>query len=320
MKYLTTLTPKWMALASLLIIAFLAAPDLLLAQDAPAPPPETAASNAAEGAPSEEAAPAARSTTLWGLFQLGGWSMWFLLLGSVGVVGLSIFNGMNLRTSKFLRPDVHRQIIAYVEGLDFAGARDYCSTQKAPIANIVHAGLDRVSGSELDIDSVEKGMEEAATEEVTGNLVPVNYISVIAVIAPMIGLLGTVSGMIKAFGNMASAGMGRPEVLADNISEALITTAGGLILGIPAMIIYFYFKNRYTGLISSLNRMSGETLEKIKQSARRASYDLITHGESAPIEAAEAPAAYAEPVSDEAPPAEGHPSADPQGPPPAPLS
>lgn len=225
---------------------------------------------------------AAQSTTLWGLFKLGGWSMWFLLAGSVGAIGLAIYNGMTLRTNKFLQPEVYREILTRLRGFDFEGTRDYCEQQKAAIANIVHAGLDRVSGAELDLASVEKGMEEAATEEVTSGLVPVNYISVIAVIAPMVGLLGTVSGMIKAFGNMASVGMGRPEVLANNISEALITTASGLIVGIPAMIIYYFFKNRYLGLVSALNRMSGDVLETMKQAAHRASLGLGPDEEAQP--------------------------------------
>lgn len=209
------------------------------------------------------------NTTLWGLFRMGGWSMYVLLIGSVAAVGLTIYNAMALRTKKFLRPDIYQKLKGFFEANDFNGAKDYCEAEKAPLANIVHAGLDRVAGTYLDIESVEKGMEEAAMEEVTGNLIPINYLSVIAVISPMVGLLGTVSGMIKAFGNMAAQGMGRPEVLADNISEALITTASGLIVGIPVMIIYFYFKNRYTGLISSLNRISGEVLEKMNQSANR---------------------------------------------------
>lgn len=214
-------------------------------------------------------APPPDNTTLWGLFHMGGWSMYVLLLGSVAAVGLTIYNAIALQTKKFLRPDIYQKLKDLFLANDFNGAKDYCENEKAPLANIVHAGLDRVAGSFLDIESVEKGMEEAAMEEVTGNLTPINYLSVIAVIAPMVGLLGTVSGMIKAFGNMATQGMGRPELLADNISEALITTASGLIVGIPVMIIYFYFKNRYTGLISALNRMSGEVLEKMKQSAQR---------------------------------------------------
>jgi biopolymer transport protein ExbB len=68
--------------------------------------------------------------------------------------------------------------------------------------------------------------------------------NVVATVAPMIGLLGTVSGMIGAFQTISSGGMGRPELLAGDIGEALITTATGLVIGIPAMIAYFIFRNR----------------------------------------------------------------------------
>ena len=74
----------------------------------------------------------------------------------------------------------------------------------------------------------------------------------------MVGMLGTVSGMIKAFRNIALGGMGKPELLADNISEALITTAVGLVVGIPAMFAFFFFKSRYARLTSRLARICGD--------------------------------------------------------------
>lgn len=72
----------------------------------------------------------------------------------------------------------------------------------------------------------------------------IQYLNVIAATAPMVGLLGTVSGMISAFQTIATGGMGKPELLAGDIGEALITTATGLVIGIPAMIAYFVLKNR----------------------------------------------------------------------------
>jgi biopolymer transport protein ExbB len=71
----------------------------------------------------------------------------------------------------------------------------------------------------------------------------------------MIGLLGTVSGMIKAFQTIAAGGMGKPELLAGNIGEALITTAAGLIIAIPAMISYFIFKNDFIKNMSTMGRL-----------------------------------------------------------------
>ena len=68
----------------------------------------------------------------------------------------------------------------------------------------------------------------------------------------MLGLLGTVSGMVKAFNSIATVGMGQPDMLAGNISEALITTATGMLVGIPTMFFFFYFKNQYGKLVADI--------------------------------------------------------------------
>jgi biopolymer transport protein ExbB len=80
---------------------------------------------------------------------------------------------------------------------------------------------------------------------------------VIASVSPMMGLLGTVSGMVKAFRNIASQGLGKPELLANNISEALVTTASGLLIAIPALMAYFYFKNKYMAASSGIYEQIG---------------------------------------------------------------
>ena len=94
----------------------------------------------------------------------------------------------------------------------------------------------------------------------------IQYMNVIATIAPMVGLLGTVSGMIGAFQTIASGGMGKPELLAGDIGEALITTATGLTIGIPAMIFYFMLRNRLDTRLEELEewieeKRSGGTVE-----------------------------------------------------------
>ncbi len=266
------------------------------AQDAAPPAPETAAA--------ADAPPPQADKTLWGLFLVGGWTMWPLLACSIAGIGLVIYNVRNLRPAKFRRPDVFAQIRDSLQHWDVPGAKGICEANPCPIANIVHAGIDRITSQHADIDSIEKGMEEAATEEITNHMFPINYLSIIAVIAPMIGLLGTVSGMIKAFSNMATLGMGRPERLADNISEALITTASGLIVGIPVMVAYFYFKNRYMAHVAALNRMAGEMVEHLKK-ALRGEFEVPAgeHADLAHAMAAPAPEPYAAPLPDQQPPA-----------------
>ena len=91
----------------------------------------------------------------------------------------------------------------------------------------------------------------------------VNYLQVIASVSPMVGLLGTVSGMVKAFRTISEQGMGRPELLANNISEALVTTASGLMVAIPALIAYFFFKNKYGKIAASVSQVLGRILRDV---------------------------------------------------------
>jgi len=112
-------------------------------------------------------------------------------------------------------------------------------------------------------------MEEASVHEVTAGLKPINYLSIIAQIAPMLGLLGTVSGMIKAFQKIGMGGMGKPELLAADIGEAMVTTATGLIIGIPAMFFYFYLKTRFMSNVSEMSRLLGNLCHQLVSAARR---------------------------------------------------
>jgi biopolymer transport protein ExbB len=191
------------------------------------------------------------------LWRQGGWAMYPLAGFSMVTLALILYNGLRLRELPFLRPDVTAQLEAALVRGDLTAARTVCQAQPCIIANIAGAGLNRVRPGAYEAAIVEKAMEEASVEEVAPPFVIISYLSIIATLAPMVGMLGTVSGMIKAFRNIALGGMGKPELLADNISEALITTAVGLIVGIPAMFAFFHFKSRYARLTSRIARICG---------------------------------------------------------------
>ncbi|MFV0337473.1 MAG: MotA/TolQ/ExbB proton channel family protein [Chthoniobacterales bacterium] len=210
-----------------------------------------------------------KEMTLLQMLKVGGWTMWPLGLCSIAGIALTIWNALAVRPTKMLDPAVVNDVNKHLRELDVHAAKTRCEATPCLIANVMHAGFERVD-REVSVSSIEKGMEEAAVEEIGSALVPINYISAVAVVAPMLGLLGTVSGMIRAFRAMALGGMGRPELLADNISEALITTATGLIIGIPTMVAYLYFKNRFTTIVASLNRITGNTIETLTVAIRNA--------------------------------------------------
>jgi biopolymer transport protein ExbB len=132
------------------------------------------------------------------------------------------------------------------------------------------AGLRRISDGVLDVGSMEKAMEEAAVEETNEGMKPLNNLSVVAQVAPMLGLLGTVTGMIGAFNKIGLGAMGDPEKLANDIGEAMITTAFGLMVAIPAMFVYFYLKGRYLSNVSKLSRVIGDLVHHLVVSSRRA--------------------------------------------------
>jgi biopolymer transport protein ExbB len=215
----------------------------------------------------QEAAPAASeaaqldlesSMTLGQLIKQGGWAMYPLGLFSLATVYLIIRNSMYLREKNLLRADLKPQIEELVKVRDVAGVRKLCAANDSLLTAVLDAGMERISEEhEYDSAHIMEAIEEAGNEQMVSFMKPINFLSIIGGTAPMLGLLGTVSGMIKAFQTIASGGMGNPEQLAGNIGEALITTATGLIIAIPAMIAYFVFKNNFIKCMSTMGRMVG---------------------------------------------------------------
>lgn len=196
--------------------------------------------------------------SLLDMIKAGGWAMFPLGFLSVATVGLAVYNGIALRTSNFIDEEVINTVESSILAGDFDSAKQHCVNNPGPVTNTISHVIDETSrGENVNADSVEKAFEAASTKELTGPYVMVSYLSIIAAIAPMLGLLGTVSGMVKAFNAIAAQGMGKPDLLADNISEALITTATGMTIGIPAMFFFFFFKNKYGKIVSDITLLLG---------------------------------------------------------------
>ncbi|MBC2602825.1 MotA/TolQ/ExbB proton channel family protein [Puniceicoccus vermicola] len=192
------------------------------------------------------------------MVKVGGWAMYPLGALSIAGLGLIVYNFIAIRPKKLLNIDVVEQVSEKTKAFQIDEARQICAENPSPLTNICDAGLERVTEDFVDAEAMEKAMEEASVEELSGPFVYINYLSVVASLSPMVGLLGTVSGMVKAFNAIAAQGVGQPQALANNISEALITTATGMIVGIPAMFFFFYFKNKYGKITASVSRIIGD--------------------------------------------------------------
>jgi biopolymer transport protein ExbB len=198
-----------------------------------------------------------RSLTFGALLKQGGWAMWPLGFFSAAMLFFIVRNGLMLRRKDLLRPDLSARIEPLLKEGKVDELRLLCKENAGLITTVLDAGLERISERDTDIEHVKEAIEEAANEQMVTYMKPINYLSIIGGISPMLGLLGTVSGMIKAFQEISAGGMGKPELLAGHIGEALITTAAGLTIAIPAMVAYFIFKNNFIRHMSGMERMIG---------------------------------------------------------------
>ncbi|MBV8283475.1 MAG: MotA/TolQ/ExbB proton channel family protein [Candidatus Eremiobacteraeota bacterium] len=175
------------------------------------------------------------------LMRQGGWDMWLLLL--ISVVGLAVaierlvfFAAQHGDTKGLLR-----QIGQKIAADDLNGAVVICQKQKGMLPRILEFGLRRGEKNRADITDA---LSIALMEHLNALERNLAIIGTIAVIAPFVGLFGTVLGIIKAFQDIALKGNSTPAVVAAGVSEALITTATGLIIAVIAVVFFNYFKSR----------------------------------------------------------------------------
>ncbi len=193
----------------------------------------------------EAAAEAEQKLSLYDLISQGGWAMIPLGLCSLLLVSMIIMNARQVSQKKLIPEEVVADIHASSKMQDFGAVWNKvnavdCFFTRGLKAGLRHVNVDDVASS---VPRMEEAIGEAVSREEAQISFWINFLSLIAGVAPMIGLLGTVSGMIGAFQQIASGGMGKPELLAGDIGEALITTATGLTIAIPAVFSYFLFRN-----------------------------------------------------------------------------
>jgi len=169
-----------------------------------------------------------------------------ILLTSITMVTLVIQNFMLLRNAKLAPPPMVESLRQTIAAGNYQEAWEICKANSNYVANVLKVALERIGrGKETTEDAIaELGLREAQLTRTRNS-----YLSVIGVIAPMIGLLGTVIGMMNAFATLGSSGIADPRALAKSIGEVLLATASGLFIAIPAFIFYYVFRNRSQSVI-----------------------------------------------------------------------
>ena len=201
-----------------------------------------------------------------GIFRDGGPVMWPLLVFSIIGLVLIIERVFALRKAKInVNEFLAKTRKALIVKRSIKSAIKVCEDYRGPVASILKAGLLKYGHPRED---VEKTIENAALYEMgrlESNLV---WIATIANVAPLLGFFGTVTGMIKSFEALAEAGLSNPGLVASGISEALITTAAGLAVAIPAQLAYNYFMSRINKFVRDIETSSNMLLETFGEMER----------------------------------------------------
>lgn len=192
-------------------------------------------------------------------FIQGGIFMWPILLFSLIALAVIIerfivFNRAKVNVNEFLTK-VRKALLV---NRNVKEAIKVCEQYRGPVASVTKAGLLRYGHDRQDI---EKTIENAALYELDRLERRLSILATTANVEPMLGFLGTVSGMIKSFGTLATQGLSNPGAVAAGISEALITTAAGLIIAIPAQIAFNYFTTKVTRYVRDIETASNMLLE-----------------------------------------------------------
>ena len=194
------------------------------------------------------------------IFQKGGIMMYPLALSSVLALAVVAERIWSLRSKKILIPEIVAVLEQVNKFEDFSLARSVCQKFQGPFPHIVVACIDN---RDLPADELRVTIEDEGRQQIRKLNRGLGILETVAGVAPLLGLLGTVLGMIKVFAVIQELGVGQAKALSGGISEALITTVVGLFIGIPALIAYNYFTSRSENLTLDLEKYTLMLLNKI---------------------------------------------------------
>ncbi len=264
--------------AMMALLLGLSIPVMAYQDEAPAEPAEPAASEATDAAPattddaSGEDVPPPPESFLAMLIRANGWVFGpiFLVL-SVVLVALVLINTMQIRRDNLIPASFVEEFEQKLASKDYQGAYEFARSDDSFVARVLAAGLSRLNRG---YEEAVEGMQEVGEEENMTIEHRLSYLALIGTISPMVGLLGTVTGMVAAFQVIArSTTQPKPAELADGISTALVTTLEGLVIALPAMIAYSLLRNRAqryvleVGMVSDGLMQRFSTLGKSKSAA-----------------------------------------------------
>ena len=206
------------------------------------------------------AAPEVHTKTFIEMFKEGGWVMYPITACSIALIWLTVDLWLRTGLKKMAPPGQVAQVQDLFRAGDYVGAYQFCKNNTSPFADVSRVGLSFVGDGE---EAVEGALFTELNKVNATIQTRINYLSVIGVCTPMIGLTGTVTGMMSAFATLGTSGVGDPSKLSAAIGEVLIATASGLFIAVPAFMFFYVLRNRLQGSMHGLQEVIGSLFRKM---------------------------------------------------------
>ena len=201
-------------------------------------------------------------TELINYLEKGGWVMIPLLLCSVLGLAIVLLKIFQLRRRKIIFPEIVKVVQSIREVQELNLALEVCRDKEGPFANVILAGLEN---QDLPRDEIKEVLVDQGRQEVRVLQQGLMALETIAAVAPLLGLLGTVLGMVDVFTEISASDVIQASQLSDGISKALITTVVGLTIGIPSLVAYNFLIDKSEALILEIEKYSSKLIHKLRR-------------------------------------------------------
>lgn len=190
---------------------------------------------------------------MWELIKAGGWLMLPIVVASMLAVAIVLERAWALRSSRVAPPDLLARVWQWIRNNELNAEKLKQLRADSPLGEVLAAGL---LNSKHGRDIMKESIEESASHVIHDMEKYLSLLGTVAVISPLLGLLGTVVGIIEAFMAVTSTGLNDPSMLAGGISKALITTAGGIVVAIPAMVMHRWFQRHIQNITVEMEQQA----------------------------------------------------------------
>ena len=254
-------------LISTLVCLALTPMPRLRAQEPKTEPAAEAPASAPAAAPAEGTTPPVPDSMLKWVIKSSGPIGLFLLFLSIYFVALIVRLFMELRISEAVPPPLVEKLEAAIKEKKFQEAYDACRDSESYLARLVRTGIANLPNGRPEAKEAMNAMTE---EIVTGMESKISYLAIIGQLGPMIGLVGTLMGMIMSFQEIARAAgaQPKPEKVAEGISTALVITLEGISLAVPAIFFFAFFRNRIAVLTMEATKVADRTINSLVAAAK----------------------------------------------------